>query len=83
MFAAFLPHMRTPAVLLARLCGPIAELLLELGADVSVVDSSGACLLATAAEAGRYGMLTDLLGNMPQVWKCCPRRTGGSLSVVP
>ena len=31
---------------------PIVELLLKLGADLGAVDNSGACLLATAAEAG-------------------------------
>ncbi|BDA50029.1 hypothetical protein COCOBI_15-1570 [Coccomyxa sp. Obi] len=55
---------------------PIVQLLLELGADLGAVDNSGACMLATAAESGRYGMLHDLLVHVPQVMDCCPKHAG-------
>ncbi len=57
---------------------PIAELLLELGADLGAVDNSGACLLATAVEAGCYGILTDLVGRFPEVLERCPTHAGGA-----
>ena len=58
---------------------PMVQLLLELGANPSVVDSSGACLLATAAEAGRYGMWRDLVKHLPDVIERCPTHAGSFL----
>ncbi|BDA43296.1 hypothetical protein COCOBI_04-3080 [Coccomyxa sp. Obi] len=55
---------------------PIVQLLLELGADLGAVDNSGACMLATAAEAGTYGMLQDLLVHVPLVLDQCPKHAG-------
>ncbi len=51
---------------------PVVQLLLELGADPSAVDRSGACLLATAAEAGKQGMWHDLVKHLPDVIQRCP-----------